>query len=70
MRIYKPNYKDRSGKQKKAAKWYLDFFDHNQLRHKIPALTDKRSSEELGQNIESLINCRINGLDPDVKLNQ
>ncbi|MBW8040539.1 MAG: tyrosine-type recombinase/integrase [Planctomycetes bacterium] len=70
MRVYKATYKDRSGKQRKSAKWYLDFSDHNQLRHKIPAFADKRLSEAFGRNIESLVNCRIAGLDLDVKLNQ
>ena len=70
MRVYKATYKDRSGKQRKSAKWYLDFSDHNQLRHKIPAFADKRLSEAFGRNIESLINCRLSGLEPDVKLNQ
>ena len=70
MRIYKATYKDRSGKQRKSAKWYLDFSDHNRLRHKIPAFADKRISEAFGRNIEALINCRLSGLDPDVKLNQ
>jgi integrase len=70
MRIYRAEYKDRDGQQKKAAKWYLDFADHNQLRHKIPAFADKRLSEALGRNIESLVNSRIAGLEPDVKLNQ
>ena len=70
MRIYKATYKDRSGNQRKSAKWYLDFSDHNQLRHKIPAFADKRTSEAFGRNIEALINCRLSGLDPDVKLNQ
>ena len=70
MRIYKATYKDRSGNKRKSAKWYLDFSDHNQLRHKIPAFADKRISEAFGRNIESLVNCRIAGLEPDVKLNQ
>ncbi|MFC1781109.1 tyrosine-type recombinase/integrase [Planctomycetota bacterium] len=70
MRIYRATYKDRDGKQRKSAKWYLDFSDHNQLRHKIPAFTDKRLSEALGRNIESLVNSQIAGLEPDVKLNQ
>ncbi len=70
MRLYKATYKDRNGKQRKSAKWYLDFSDHNQLRHKIPAFADKRTSEAFGRNIEALINCRLSGLDPDVKLNQ
>ncbi len=70
MRVYKATYKDRDGKKRKTAKWYLDFSDHNQLRHKIPAFTDKRLSEGLGRNIETLVNCRIAGLEPDAKLNQ
>ncbi len=70
MRIFKATYKDRNGEKRKSAKWYLDFSDHNQLRHKIPAFADKRTSEAFGRNIEALINCRLSGLDPDVKLNQ
>ncbi len=70
MRVYRAKYKDRDGKKRTAAKWYLDFTDHNQLRHKIPAFSDKRLSEGLGRNIEALINCRIAGLEPDAKLNQ
>ena len=70
MRIYKATYKDRDGNIKKSAKWYLDFADHNRLRHKIPAFADKRLSEGLGRNTEALVNCRIAGLEPDAKLNQ
>jgi integrase len=70
MRVYRATYKDRDGKQRKSSKWYLDVFDHNRLRHKIPAFADKRLSEGLGRNIEALVNCRIAGLEPDAKLNQ
>ena len=70
MRIYKPTYPDRNGKKRKTAKWYVDTFDHNKLRHKIPAFNDKRLSEALGRNIEALVNCRIAGLEPNVKLNR
>jgi len=70
MRVYKATYKDRDGRKRRAAKWYLDFTDHNQLRHKIAAFTDKRLSEGLGRNIQSLVDCRSAGLEPDVKLNQ
>jgi len=70
MRVYKATYKDRDGRIRESAKWYVDIFDHNKLRHKIPAFVDKRLSEGLGRNIESLVNCRIAGLEPDAKLNQ
>ena len=70
MRIFKATYKDKDGQIRKTAKWYIDIFDHNRLRHKIPAFADKRLSETFGRNIESLVNCRIAGLEPDAKLNQ
>ena len=34
-------YKDRDGRKRKAAKWYIDFADHSQLRHRIPAFAAK-----------------------------
>ncbi|MEK6706434.1 MAG: hypothetical protein AABZ06_11670 [Bdellovibrionota bacterium] len=34
MRVIRASHKDRGGKQRKSAKWYLDFADHNQLRPK------------------------------------
>ena len=70
MRIYKATYKDRSGEQRKSAKWYLDFADHNQLRHKIPGFADKRLSEALLRNVESLVNCRSAGQELDAKQSQ
>jgi len=69
MRIYRETFKD-DGQVKKTAKWYVDFRDHNKLRHKLPAFIDKRASEAFGRNIESLVNCRLSGLEHDVKLNQ
>ncbi len=65
MRIYKATYKDRDGKQQKSAKWCVDIFDHNQLRHKVPAFADKRLSEALGRNIEGLVDCRSAGQELD-----
>ena len=70
MRVYKATYKDRDGNRRRTAKWYVDIFDHNRLRHKIPAFADKRLSEALGRNIEALVNCRSAGLELDSKLNQ
>jgi len=70
MRVYKATYKDRDGQIRESTKWYVDIFDHNKLRHKMPAFADKRLSEAFGRNIEALVNYRIAGLEPDIKLNQ
>jgi len=58
MRLFKATYKDKEGKARKSLKWYLDFTDHNEIRHKIPAFTDKRQSEALGRQIEKLVAAR------------
>jgi site-specific recombinase XerD len=70
MNIYRQNYKAKDGTTGKTSKFYIEFLDHNKLRHKIPAFADKRVSEAFGRNIESLINCRTSGLEHDIKLNQ
>ena len=70
MKVFRVSYKDRTGKKCQAEKLYIDFTDHNRFRHKIPAFADRRLSEGLGRNIETLVNCRIAGLEPDSKLNQ
>lgn len=70
MRVCRVSYKDYSGIKRTAQKWYIDFFDHNRLRHKIPAFEDKRVSEAFGRNIQALVDSRLSGLEPDVKLNQ
>jgi len=64
MRLFKAVYKDKDGKNRKSLKWYLDFADHNEIRHKIPGFSDKRQSESLGRQIEKLVNARSGeGLD-------
>ena len=70
MKVYKATYTDRNGKKREAAKWYIPITDHNRLKHKVTAFKDKRLSEALGRNIEALVNYRIAGLEPDLKLNQ
>ena len=61
MRAYRAYYKDRDGNRKQAKKWYIDFTDHLQIRHRIPAFDDKRQSEGLGRQIEKLVSCLISG---------
>jgi len=60
--------KDKTGKICKSQKWYLDIRDQLQIRHKIPAFTDKRQSESFGRQIEKLVNLRGAGEEPDMVL--
>jgi integrase len=70
MKLYKPIYQDENGKQRQLRKWYIDFFCKNKYRHRIPAFTDKRQSEELMRNIEILRDSNISGKERDAKMNQ
>jgi integrase len=60
MRVFKTTYTDRQGKQREAAKWYIEFRDHAQTVRRLPAFTDKAQSEQAGRNIEKLVAARIN----------
>lgn len=69
MRVFRAKFKDKNGKNCKAEKWYIDFRDHLRIRHRIPGFKDKRSTETLGRNIETLVSVTIAGgrLDHDLE---
>ena len=64
MRVFKPKYNN-NGKNVKTKKWYLDFTDHLNRRHKMAAFSTKSQSEGLGRQIETLISCKIAGQSPN-----
>ena len=70
MRLFKATYRDRDGKKCKSKKWYVDFSDHQQIRQRIPAFTDHKSSKKLGEKIEKLVVCKLNTEPPDRDLSE
>jgi integrase len=70
MKLYRATFKNEAGEEQKTPKWYLDFFDHNQIRRRLKALKSEKLSAEFGRNIETLVECRLSGRTPDSKLNQ
>ena len=68
MRIFKAQFKNKSGKTQKSKKWYIDFVDHTGARHRIPGLENKRRTEDLGRNIEDLVNTKAARQRPDREL--
>lgn len=58
LRVFRQTYKDRNGKTKKLARWYLGFVDHRGRPRKMPGFPDKSVTEELGRRIERLIGFR------------
>src|SRR5262245_40129660 len=58
MRVFRTTYKDRAGSVREASRWYIEFKDHRDGRHRIPAFTDKAMSEDLGRKLERLAEAR------------
>ena len=67
MRIFKAQYKDKSGETQKSRKWYVDFTDHVQIRHRIPGFENRRQTEALGRQIEDLVCTKAAGQRPDIE---
>ncbi len=55
MRVFKTTYRDSKGKTRQAAKWYVEFRDHNETVRRLPAFTSKAASLEMGRNLEKLV---------------
>jgi hypothetical protein len=55
MRVFETTYKDRNGRTKKAARWYIEFRDHLEYPRRLPAFESKAASEEMGRNLDKLV---------------
>jgi len=68
VRTFRATYKDRKGRTRESAKWYLEFRDHLETTRRLPAFTDAKASEALGRQIGRLVEFRAAGemLPPDV----
>ena len=58
MRIYREKY-TQDGKRKPSKRWYVDFFDHHNRRHRMPGFVEKRHTQTFADNLEALVSCRI-----------
>jgi hypothetical protein len=55
FRVFKTTYKDRKGRRKEAAAWYVEFRDQLDIVRRLPAFTSKAASEEMGRNLVKLV---------------
>ena len=58
MRPFKATYKDRNGQPRESKKWYLDFVDHLEIRHKISVYTNQRETKSFADTLQNLITLR------------
>lgn len=71
MRVFRPRYRDRTtGQMREAKKFYIDFVDHLQIRHRIPAerCRTKDQARVFGKMIGDLVVARHHGDTPDARL--
>ena len=68
MRVFQTTYRDRAGKRRTAARWYIEFRDHQCIVRRLPAFTDKRASKSFGGKIERLVELHVAGDTPTVDL--
>ena len=54
-RVFRTTYTDHNGKTRQAAKWYVEFRDHNERPRRLPAFASKAASEETGRNLVRLV---------------
>jgi len=67
-RVFRPQYRDRTGILRDAAKYYVEVTDHRGKRRKIPGYTDVTATKELGRRVLRLVTCRQSGaaIDPEL----
>ena len=68
MRVFRQQYKDRSGKTRTATNWYVEFKDHLEVARRIPGFADKSLTTELGRKLEKLVAVRALGEPPSLEL--
>ncbi|MHC4661722.1 MAG: tyrosine-type recombinase/integrase [Planctomycetota bacterium] len=70
MRVFKPKRKGADGKKVIYRRWYIEFWDHQRILHRLPGLLDKRATTEIAKKIERLIALRLAGEKPDTSLSR
>src|SRR6516165_4005236 len=55
MRVFKATYKDRQGRAKESAKWYVEIRDQLEYVRRLPGFISKAATEEFGRNLEKLV---------------
>lgn len=69
MRVTKAFYRDmKNGRSKQTANYYIEFRDHQRIVRRMPAVSTRVQSEEIGRKIEQLVACRVAGVALDATL--
>ena len=61
IRLFHPVWKTADGKRHKSARLWLDFYDADHHRRRLPGLVSRRHTETLARNVERLLGVRQSG---------
>ncbi|MHB1768581.1 MAG: tyrosine-type recombinase/integrase [Phycisphaerae bacterium] len=61
MSVYLRSQENSAGRAARSGKYWISFTDHQEIRRRMPALTDRRQSEALERQIKSLAAARVGG---------
>jgi len=61
MRVFKPMYRDHTGRYKEIRRWWVALRDSNGTARKFPAFNNRAESERLGRKLEELVAAKFNG---------
>lgn len=58
MCVFRPSYKRRDGTSAHTTRYYVEFYDHNRCRHRVPAYEDEAATRDLNRRIVELVVAR------------
>ena len=61
IRLFYPVWKSADGKRHKSSRLWLDFYDADHHRKRLPGLVSRRHTETLARNVERLLGVRQSG---------
>ncbi len=61
IRLFYPVWKSADGKRHKSSRLWLDFYDADHHRQRLPGLVSRRHTETLARNVERLLGVRQSG---------
>jgi hypothetical protein len=67
MRTFKPTHVNRRGKERRLARWYLEWRGSDSRFRRLPAFKGEDCTEALGRHIDTLVACYATRTVPNVE---
>ncbi len=68
MSVFRLNYRDRNGEQRRTKRWHVEFKDHLGRRQRFPGFADRPASREFERKLKRLAALRATAATPDEEM--